>query len=1206
MSKIKDVMTGEVAVGRAGDLLKSSAIGSCVIVSAYSLQKKVGGLAHVMLPWYSPHEETPQKTRYAGNAIDELLRQMEVLGADINDLEVCLVGAGNVLKRSDDTTAKNNLDSVTELLRKKKIKIKAESVGGTTRRSVLFDIDKGNVFYTEGDEEERLLWSAGEKGLREWVRELEESRAVVKRTERKLRESEERLRGVIEAQTEIIGRFKPDGTVVYVNDIFCQFFGKSYNDLIGHKWFPHAHPDDLEIIREKLEALSPHNPIVEIENRVYSAKEELHWMQFVNRAIYDEQGKLSEIQSVGRDITERKILQEKYDRIFNLSFDLISIAGMDGYLKLINPSWERVLGYTSEELLAKPFLSFVHPEDQQKTIAEMAHLRAGHKTINFENRYLHKDGTIRHLLWTATPFVDDKMLYCITRDITDIKKAEELAQESQKRYAALFASSISGICLHEIVTDESGRVVDYRILDANLSFEEITGISRDKAVGSLASKLYGANEPPFLEQYAKVAETGESIRFETYFPPMNKHFLISAFSISRRQFATVFMDITESKKADEALQEKNRLNQILLDSFPGTALLLRPFTREIVASNKAGVDVGAIPGKCCFSTWGQQDKPCPWCMAPALWSTGKAQHLEVEAGGVVWDAHWIPISDNLYMHFAFDITIRRRAEEKIRESELLYRSLFENMLNGFAYCEMLFDEQGRPQDFIYLSVNNAFESLTGLKDVVGKKVSEVVPDIQKMDPQLFDIYGRVALTGKAERFERYVESLKQWFSVSVYSPEKNYFVSLFDVITERKNAEQALRDSEDRFSTIFRVNPIGTGLSRVSDNKFVDVNDSFLKIVGYTREEIIGHSSSELGIWLYPEERARMISELKSCGQVEQYEAKIRRKTGEIREQLVSMEIVNINGQDHLLGMIMDITERKNIENALRDAQDRLSFSLQASHVGSWDLDLIDHTAFRSIEHDRIFGYTELLPSWTYEKFMEHVLLEDRKMVDNKFRLAIENKTEWDFECRIQRVDGVVRWIWATGQPKLDSSGTIRRIAGIVVDITERKNMEESLRLSEQELKCYIDLAGDAIYVVDLKSGRIINCNQQACYDLGYSKEELLQLSAKDIEIHLKPDDIEEVHRQVVEEKKALIVGVHKRKDGSVFPVEIRFSALGPEHPQHVIAIARDITERRKVEEELRARMNDLKVFRDASVGREERILELKKEIEKLKKEKGK
>jgi PAS domain S-box-containing protein/putative nucleotidyltransferase with HDIG domain len=143
---------------------------------------------------------------------------------------------------------------------------------------------------------------------------------------------------------------------------------------------------------------------------------------------------------------------------------------------------------------------------------------------------------------------------------------------------------------------------------------------------------------------------------------------------------------------------------------------------------------------------------------------------------------------------ARDITERRQTTAALRVSEEMYRSLFENMLNGFAYCKIIY-EQGRPRDFIYLAVNKAFEKQTGLQNVTGKKVSEAIPGIYKADPHIFDIYGRVARTGIPEQFETYVSSMQMWFSVSVYSPQKEYFVAVFDVITERKLAEEKLLKS---------------------------------------------------------------------------------------------------------------------------------------------------------------------------------------------------------------------------------------------------------------------------------------------------------------------------------------------------------------------------------------------------------------------------
>lgn len=139
-----------------------------------------------------------------------------------------------------------------------------------------------------------------------------------------------------------------------------------------------------------------------------------------------------------------------------------------------------------------------------------------------------------------------------------------------------------------------------------------------------------------------------------------------------------------------------------------------------------------------------------------------------------------------------DITKRKQVESALRESEEHFRSLFENMLNGYAYCKMLF-EADRPTDFIYLDINKSFEPLTGLKNVLGKKASEVIPGIRESDPHVIATYGRVARSGIPEKFETYVESMKMWFAISLYSPKPDHFVAVFDAITERKEAEAALQ-----------------------------------------------------------------------------------------------------------------------------------------------------------------------------------------------------------------------------------------------------------------------------------------------------------------------------------------------------------------------------------------------------------------------------
>ncbi|KKL72487.1 hypothetical protein LCGC14_2084440, partial [marine sediment metagenome] len=142
-----------------------------------------------------------------------------------------------------------------------------------------------------------------------------------------------------------------------------------------------------------------------------------------------------------------------------------------------------------------------------------------------------------------------------------------------------------------------------------------------------------------------------------------------------------------------------------------------------------------------------------------------------------------------------DITERKRVEENIRKSEEKFHSLFENMLNGIAYCKMMFDENKKPIDWIYLETNEAFEKITGIKrDIIGKKVTEAIPGIEKDVPELFEYYGKVALTGEAADFEIYLDTMKIWLHVTAYCPEKGYFGVVFEDVTERKINEQKIKD----------------------------------------------------------------------------------------------------------------------------------------------------------------------------------------------------------------------------------------------------------------------------------------------------------------------------------------------------------------------------------------------------------------------------
>jgi PAS domain S-box-containing protein len=179
------------------------------------------------------------------------------------------------------------------------------------------------------------------------------------------------------------------------------------------------------------------------------------------------------------------------------------------------------------------------------------------------------------------------------------------------------------------------------------------------------------------------------------------------------------------------------------------------------------------------------------------------------------------------------------------------------------------------------------------------------------------------------------------------------------------------------------------------------------------------------------------------------------------------------------VGLSRSSEAERDAQESLRESEQRLNFALETIHTGAWDLDLVDHTAHRSLEHDRIFGYNTLLPEWTYEMFLSHVLPEDRDEVDQKYRRAVETRSDWSFECHIRRADGQIRWIWAAGRHRLGSDGQMSRISGIVQDVTERKLAEEALEAERGRLRATLDAMPTGIWIADAE-GRILETNERA------------------------------------------------------------------------------------------------------------------------------
>jgi PAS domain S-box-containing protein len=271
--------------------------------------------------------------------------------------------------------------------------------------------------------------------------------------------------------------------------------------------------------------------------------------------IVTESGESIGVVLVFRDITDLKHAREEADRYFSLSLDLLCIAGSDGYFKRLNPAWEKVLGYTTDELRAKPVLEFVHPDDRTATIRDSEKLAKGQNTICFENRYQCKDGSYRSLLWSATPFAEEQVIYAVARDITELNRAEEALRQSEERFRLMVENVIDYAIL---LLDPNGNVVTW-----NAGAERIKGYRAEEIIGRHFSQFYPAedveNGKPQRELEQAIANgrlEDEGWRVRKDGSTFWANVIITALrdpSGTLRGFGKVTRDMTERKRTQEAL-----------------------------------------------------------------------------------------------------------------------------------------------------------------------------------------------------------------------------------------------------------------------------------------------------------------------------------------------------------------------------------------------------------------------------------------------------------------------------------------------------------------------------------------------------------------------------------------------------------------------------------------------------------------------------
>ncbi|MBD2542242.1 PAS domain S-box protein [Coleofasciculus sp. FACHB-SPT36] len=275
------------------------------------------------------------------------------------------------------------------------------------------------------------------------------------------------------------------------------------------------------------------------------------------------------ITEIKRIEAERQKVEQERDRFLALGSDLQVIMSSHGYFHWVSPAFERILGWTPDEMTSRPWTDFLHPDDILASVGESVSVLSGSETLAFENRYRHKDGSYRWLLWRAQPHLEKRVLYATAVDITERKQAEVALRQSEEHYRRLFESIDEGFCTVEVLFDADGKPVDHRILQVNPAFERQSGIVNPE--GKTASKLAPGVEQYWNDLYAQVIHTGAPIRTEVRADALSRWFDVLVSRVgdaAMHQVAIVFTDISARKQAEATIRQGEAQFRQLADAMP--------------------------------------------------------------------------------------------------------------------------------------------------------------------------------------------------------------------------------------------------------------------------------------------------------------------------------------------------------------------------------------------------------------------------------------------------------------------------------------------------------------------------------------------------------------------------------------------------------------------------------------------------------------
>jgi PAS domain S-box-containing protein len=975
-----------------------------------------------------------------------------------------------------------------------------------------------------------------------------------------------------------------ENRILRVNKRLADSFGTTVQELEG-KLTSEVYPQGAPaFFAEDLEVIKSGKPKLGVIDRVQPREGKERWIETDRVPLCGLDDKVKGIVVMVQDITERKMAAEALDRqqtelraLFDLVPAMICFKDTKNNILRANKQYADYFGMTVGDLEGKT-MAEVYPEGADAFYQEdLEVIRTRRPKIGTVASIPKPDGT---KLWIQTDLVplfgsDGKVkgVVVMVQDITERKMAEEALDSQQTELRVLFDLMPAMVCFKDTKNN---------ILRANKRFANRFGMTVDDVEGKSTAEISPRESSDFYAQDLEVIESGQSKMgaitslqsrdgqeswFQTDLVPL------CGLDDKVKGIVVMVQDITERKRRDEHV---GRLAAIVDNS--DDAIISKTLDGIVTSWNPAaermfGYTASEITGQP-LRLIIPMDRMEEEAGILAGFARGEIiRHIETVR--IRKDRHRIDVSATISPIRDFegrvigaskivrDITDRKQVEIALKVSESRYRSLFENMTEGYAYCRVLYHPDGKVADFIYLEVNKAFDSLTGLKNVVGRKVTEIIPGIRETNPELFEIYGRVASTGNVEKYETFLKALGIWFSVSVYSPAKDHFIAVFDNTTERKEAEAKIAFNEQRYRSLVEATTSMVWDTPAS-GQFEVEQPGWTAFTGQTFEELRGWG------WLnviHPDDRSetqRLWSAAFTDRSLYEIEHRILGRDGAYHD--MTGRAVPILAHDgkirQWIGVHTDITGRKRSEEALRLLSSAVLQSKESILITDAQLDLPGpKIIFANPAFTTMTGFSAEEALGKTPRILQGALTD--RAVLQRLRRNLENDEVFAGEAINYRKDGsTYNQEWQIA-PIHDSKEKTTHFVAIQRDITERTRLQARYRQLVES-----NVQGVLFWN---RNGGVTGANDAFLRLVRHTREDLEAGRINWME--LTPPEFTHLDRRALEEIAATgVCGLYEKeyilKDGTRVPLLLASAAFA-DNPDEGVSFVVDLTERRSLEARL-------------------------------------